>query len=426
MEERSVVSDQVHVAIDARLALGAAGGVAEVTRGLVAHLHHLPADQFRFSLIVGSDARDDLRTIMPRHCQLLPLNTEALPVRRRELRITGTPVAQRVLKFHGASLNIQITLHDATEPLRDAGVNVVHAPSQFALDSDLPILYHPHDLQHLHLPQFFSDGELEQREVVYQYFCNAAAIVPVASRWIAEDLQRQYRVPLEKLAIIPFAPPATDRAPPTSEEVRAICDRLQIQPGGFLVYPAAGWEHKNHIGLVEAAAILRAQGLVPPLLVFTGAMTPFSLRVLERAVALNVSDCIRWAGYITQRDLVVLYHLARGAVVPTKFEAASAPVWEAFAHGCPVACSNVTSLPSQTDGGAILFDPANSGDIAQAMFRLWSEAPLRDQLAARGREVVARHTWESVVRRFGVLYRRAAGRPLSEADAMLLATGPAV
>ena len=120
-------------------------------------------------------------------------------------------------------------------------------------------------------------------------------------------------------------------------------------------------------------------------MLFTGAFVPFSLRVLERAAALNVTDCFRWAGYIPQRDLVVLYHLARGVIVPTKFEAASAPVWEAFATGCPVACSNATSLPSQTAGGALLFDPNQSGNIASAIFRLWSEAPLRDQLAARGR-----------------------------------------
>ncbi|MCJ2016109.1 glycosyltransferase family 4 protein [Methylobacterium sp. E-065] len=420
------MSDQLHVAIDARLSLGAAGGVAEVTRGLVTHLHHLPADKFRFSILVDSEGRDDLRAIMPDHCRLLLLNTDALPVRGRESKMVGTQVAKRIFKFQGDSATLQVNLRDATGPLRAAGVDVVHAPSQFAPDSDLPLLYHPHDLQHLHLPQFFSDEELEQREVIYQYFCNAATIVPVAARWIAEDVQRQYRVAPQKLPVIPFAPPATDRTPPTPEEVRTICDRLQIQPDNFLIYPAAGWEHKNHIGLLEAAAILRAQGLTPPLLVFTGAITPFSLRVLERAAALNVTDRIRWAGYIAQRDLVLLYHLARGVIVPTKFEAGSCPIWEAFTLGCPVASSNVTSLPSLTGGGALLFDPDNYGEIAAAMFRLWSEAPLRNQLVARGREVVAPHTWESVVRRFGVLYRKAAGRSLSKADEALLAAGPVV
>ncbi|MCJ2135249.1 glycosyltransferase family 4 protein [Methylobacterium sp. J-026] len=420
------MSEQLHVAIDARANLGAAGGVAEVTRGLVTHLYHLPPDAFRFSLIVDSAARDDLRAIMPDHCKLLPLQGEALPVRERELRLAGTQVAKRMFNFQDASATLQVNLLDATGPLRAAGVAAVHAPTQFTLDSDLPLLYHPHDLQHLHLPQFFSDDDLRHREVIYQYFCRAATIVPVASRWIADDVHRQYRVPLEKMPIIPFAPPASDRTPPTPAEVRAICERLQLQPGGFLLYPAAGWEHKNHIRLVEAAALLRAQGLTAPLMVFTGAFTPFSLRILERAAELNVTDCIRWGGYIAHRDLVLLYHLARGVVVPTKFEATSCPIYEAFAIGCPVACSTATSLPAQTAGGALLFDPDNSGEIASALFKLWSDAPMRDQLAARGREVVAQHTWESVVRRFGVLYRKAAGRPLSEADERLLATGPSV
>lgn len=420
------MAEQLHVAIDARASLGAAGGVAEVTRGLVTHLHHLPANDFRFSLIVNAGARDDLRAIMPDHCDLLPLDISSQPMRERQFRLAGTPLAKRMFNFQDETTNFRIRVHDATGPLRAAGVEVVHALSQFAIDSDLPFLYHPHDLQHLHLPNFFSEEELEEREVIYQYFCSSAAMVPVASHWIANDVHRQYRVPLEKIPIIPFAPPAADRTPPTPAEVRAICDRLRLQPDGFLLYPAAGWEHKNHIRLVEAAALLRAQGLGAPLIVFTGAILPFSLRVLERAAELNVTDCIRWAGYIAQRDLVLLYHLARGVIVPTKFEAASAPIWEAFTIGRPVTCSNVTSLPSQTAGGALLFDPDSSGDIASAIFRLWSDASLRDQLAARGREVVARHTWESVVRRFGVLYRKAVGRPLNEADETLLATGPTV
>jgi glycosyltransferase involved in cell wall biosynthesis len=418
------VAEQLHVAIDARVSVGAGGGVAEVTRGLVTHLHHLSADDFRFSLIVNSEARDDLRAIMPDHCGLLPLDVVAQPVREREFKLAGTPLAKRKFNFQDESTNLRIRFHDTTGPLRAAGVGVVHALSQFAIDTDLPLLYHPHDLQHLHLPQFFSEGDLEQREVVYQYFCSISKIIPVASRWISEDIHRQYRVPLKKMPIIPFAPPAADRTPPTPAEVRTICDRLQLRPGGFFLYPAAGWEHKNHIRLVEAAALLRAQGLEAPLIVFTGAFTSFSLRVLERAAELNVTDCIRWAGYIIQRDLVLLYHLARGVVVPTKFEAASAPIWEAFTIGCPVTCSNVTSLPSQTAGGALLFDPDSSGDVASAIFKLWSDAPLRNQLAARGREVVVQHTWESVARRFGVLYRKAAGRPLNEADETLLAMGP--
>jgi glycosyltransferase involved in cell wall biosynthesis len=420
------VPEQVHVAIDARVPLGAAGGVAEVTRGLVAHLRHLPATHFRFSLLTHPEPRDDLRAIMPDHCNLLPVNTESLPVRPREFRLLGTSVAKRIFKFDDESATLRLDLHDVTGPLRAAGVTVVHAPSQFTLDSDLPLLYHPHDLQHVHLPQFFSDNELEQREAVYQYFCNAAAIVPVAARWIAEDIHRQYGVPREKLPIIPFAPPAIDHAPPTAMEIRAICDRLRLQPSGFLLYPAAGWQHKNHIGLVEALALLRARSIEPPLLVFTGAFAPFSLRTLERAAALGVTDRIRWAGYIAQRDLVLLYHLARGVIVPTKFEAGSCPIWEAFAIGCPVTCSNVTSLPSLTDGGALLFNPDDSGEIASAIFRLWSDASLREQLAARGREVVAQHTWESVVRRFGVLYQKAAGHPVSAADDALLASGPMV
>jgi len=104
-------------------------------------------------------------------------------------------------------------------------------------------------------------------------------------------------------------------------------------------------------------------------------------------------------------------------VIPTLFEAASFPLWEAFQAGVPAACSNVTSLPEQAGDAALVFDPRDERAIAAAIEQLWTDHELRLVLAIRGRQRVAAFTWERTARTFRALYRQCAGRRLTEDDA---------
>ena len=413
----------IHVAIDARSAPGLSGGIAEVTYGLVSHLHLLPPDEFTFSLLIGpSGEPGGLREAMPPNAQLRPNDVNAWPERESTFPMAATAVARDL--FEGDPPMGQTQQRDGTGFLRGLGVDVVHGLMQQTVDSDLPLIYHPHDLQHLHLRENFDDTELRSREATYQYFCSKAAYVPVNSRWVADDLASQYGVAREKLKLIPWAPANRNEGPPSLEEIKAVCDKLQVQPNAFLLYPAAFWAHKNHRKLVEALALFRIHGREPPLLVFTGALMPFALEVLRRAAFLGVGDRIRFAGHVTRQELRTLYALSRGVVVPTRFEAGSSPVWEAFTFGVAVACSSVTSLPAQTAGAALLFDAEDESDVARVLWKLWTEPRTRAALVERAHRVVAPFTWELVVRRFGALYRLAAGRAPSPEDDAILNGGP--
>ena len=46
-------------------------------------------------------------------------------------------------------------------------------------------------------------------------------------------------------------------------------------------------------------------------------------------------------------------------------------MFEAWQEGAAIACSDVTSLPEQAGGNALLFDPYNVISIAEAIEYLW-------------------------------------------------------
>ena len=95
-----------------------------------------------------------------------------------------------------------------------------------------------------------------------------------------------------------------------------------------------------------------------------------------------------------------MYALCRGVVVPTKFEAASGPVFEAFLAGAATACSNVTSLPEQAGDGALLFDPDDDAEIARVIELLWTDAELRTMLVEHARERITRFAGIAHAERF--------------------------
>jgi len=133
---------------------------------------------------------------------------------------------------------------------------------------------------------------------------------------------------------------------------------------------------------------------------------------------------VNFLGFISAEDLGCLYQLAHIVVIPTRFEAASFPLWEAFLAGVPAACSTVTSLPCQAGGSALLFDPNSIEEASDAMRRLWTDRALRLRLVADASINVARFDWARTARHFRALYRRLGGVHLTSEDRELLAAPP--
>jgi glycosyltransferase involved in cell wall biosynthesis len=147
------------------------------------------------------------------------------------------------------------------------------------------------------------------------------------------------------------------------------------------------------------------------------------MRVVDE---LGLGDDVRWVGFVDPSQLRGLYRLARFVVVPTLFESASQPVFEALSSGVAVACSNVTATPRQVGDAALIFDPYSVDDIAAAIKRLWTDPRLRQDLVVRGRVRIAQFSWERTAHHFAAYYRLLSHRDLSAADQALLSADPII
>ena len=123
---------------------------------------------------------------------------------------------------------------------------------------------------------------------------------------------------------------------------------------------------------------------------------------------------------IPAEELRAIYSLSQFVVVPTLFEAASGPLFEAWQEGVPVACSNVTSLPEQAREAALLFDPFSVDAISTAVRKLASDDRLRAELIRKGGERIQGFSWERTAKAYRALYRKSARQELTDEDRRIL------
>lgn len=400
--------------IDARITSGKSGGVETVISGIADGLSGLEGPE-TYSFVCWPGHVDWLEPHVNRRMRIQIYDDSAAKdrglLRRSRRRLTALP--RSILRRRAIEAPQFHSYIDALRP------DVVHLPQQFGFLTTKPSIYHPHDLQHVHMPEYFTLEERERRETWYGMLCRRAAMVAVATEWTRMDVISHFRLDPERVQVVPLAPPIVVARPPTSAQCQEVARRLAL-PEHYILYPAQTWPHKNHLALMKALALAkRRDGMTIPL-VATGFQTDVFEELVTAAEALGIARDITWTGFVAPEDLRAVYLGARAVVIPTLFEAASGPLWEAFAFGVPAACSNVTSLPDQAGDAAIVFDPLDIAEITDAVVRLWTDEILRAELIIAGRERVKALSWDKTARTFRAHYRRLAKRPLDAEDIVLL------
>ena len=112
-------------------------------------------------------------------------------------------------------------------------------------------------------------------------------------------------------------------------------------------------------------------------------------------------------GHSAADRLRLLYSTARALVFPSLEEGFGFPILEAMSYGLPVITSNCSSMPEVAGDAALLVDPRDVSQIAEAMRRLIGDDALFSDLRARGRQRAAQFSWEKCARETWAVYEEA-------------------
>jgi len=179
----------------------------------------------------------------------------------------------------------------------------------------------------------------------------AAEKIIAISEATRNDLLEYYDIPPDRVEVIPLGVRMPEALPSQTEK----CEKFP-----YLLYVGVRNGYKNFDKFVQAyaaSALLRSTFRV--VCFGGGSFTAEELNLFSR---LKVSDSIDW---LEGNDtlLAEYYMNATMLVYPSVYEGFGLPVLEAMANGCPVACSNTSSLPEVGGDAAYYYSPDDVDSI---------------------------------------------------------------
>ena len=184
-----------------------------------------------------------------------------------------------------------------------------------------------------------------------------------------------------KVTVIPVALGAEFRPEPLTDAVKL---RYGIA-SPYILYVGNFMPHKNLPRLLSAYAALPGTLRAGHALVLAGGDRVGRPTLEAMAARLGVADRVLFPGLVHDPDLPALYAGAAVFVLPSLEEGFGLPALEAMACGAPVVASNRGALPEVVGDAALIVDPDAEAEIAHALARVLSDAPLARDLGSRGR-----------------------------------------
>lgn len=283
---------------------------------------------------------------------------------------------------------------------------VIHCPYQGVWPplphaANRPYVIHLHDLQHEHFPDFFSEYEIEARRINYSKVAQRAAAIICAAEHVRRDIIHYCHVSEEKVFVAPWGPPDNAVFDLDEEDVAESRKRLNL-PERFMFYPAALWVHKNHKRLFEAMTVLKSKGIALNL-VMTGANnTSCAADLANLAKEMKIEEQIWNLGYVSYKDLQIIYQECDFLVIPSLYEATSGPLMEAMHMRKAVTAGKIADHEELVGDTVPLFDPYQVEDIAACVEKLATDTNYRNKLADQvGPQIHKVRSWV----KFGNVFR---------------------
>lgn len=273
------------------------------------------------------------------------------------------------------------------------------APDGFAsLASPIPTLLVIHDLAFLHYPKMVSSSA----SIFYRYFtpkyCRHARQIIAVSRFTQKDIVEKYGIDIKKIQVVGNGVHAVFKPMPAAEKTKF---KNQYTHGAdYFIYVGSLHPRKNITGLLAAFEKCKAKIHKPCKLVIAGARG-WMLKDLDAQIYQSpFKEDIIFTGHLENHELANWLSVAEALVYVSFFEGFGIPIAEAMACGVPVITSKSSSMPEVAGDAALIVNPYNIDEIAEAMLQLFGNKDLQNQCVQKGLKQVQQFNWNLSAEKF--------------------------
>lgn len=351
----------MNIVIDARALLGA-GGVPQYTRQLIKHLNTEGKNFYLFCNSLGRLKNFESR--FQKFFFRIPNKIFNL-----SLLFCGRPHIDKMIEGRLAKK-----------------IDLLILPNiNFWQDSGAKKIVVAHDLSFLINPKFFNwHDRIWHRLINAKKLYVKADLLVAVSENTKKDLMNLCGIPEEKIRVI-------------YPGINIDAAKLSNKKGNYILYLANLEPRKNILGLIEAY-----EKVPTDLELWIAGAGNYKATVKKRIVRSAKTDKIKLTGYVAESDKAKLIAESQLFVYPSFYEGFGFPPLEAQTLGVPVVASLTSSMSEVLGSSAILVNPYNTAELAQAMSEVLRDPILQERLVQKGWENVKRFSWEKCAREIGV------------------------
>lgn len=241
------------------------------------------------------------------------------------------------------STNNELKRNNLTTKIEKIDFDIAHLAIQDGVVTNLPFVYHPHDLQHLHFPEYFDEATIAHRENHWRTLATNSAKIICASQFVREDLKASWEIDDLKIEVLPM---------PTPNPIVMMPEQALVSQYSIICI-ANFWPHKNQETLIRATQILLKQfPAVTVTFVGDGPMRQFCQDLADE---LGLSKNINFLGTLSQSELEERVSRTNVVCVPSEFEAASFPIIEGMKFGKQIVASDIGPFFEIADTGIEIY-----------------------------------------------------------------------
>lgn len=237
------------------------------------------------------------------------------------------------------------------------------------LNEQLPTIFWIPDFQHVYLPDYFSDDEIDQRDRGFRFVAKHADVILVSSydaKYTCAELYQEYA---DKIEVLHFCTPV----PASLKQLDRpnLLQKYNIETD-FVYLPNQYWKHKNHELVVDALHMMDKSDRT--LVISSGPSGDYRNpghfdALMAKVTEYDLKNRYRYIGEIPYEDVMGLMYSAKAVINPSFFEGWSTTVQEAKSLGKKLLLSDI-SVHREQAPGALFFDPESPEDLAASFEKI--------------------------------------------------------
>jgi glycosyltransferase involved in cell wall biosynthesis len=274
-------------------------------------------------------------------------------------------------------------------------LDVVFGPAYtlpFGLRS--PAVVTMHDLSFEILPEEFGPRERWRRRFLARRAARVAQRVLTDTRYVADLVADRYRLPSERLAVVPLGVDGRRFSPQGEDGDRRVLEALGVR-SPYLLWVGTVLERRMPREVLKAFAALRRDRSNLQLVIagVDRMRRGDSLEIWVRELGLETA--VRLLGWVEESSLAPLYRAAELGIYVSGHEGFGIPPLECLSCGTPVVVSTGLGLDDAWPDYPYRVNGLGGDAIAAIAREILTDEERAADVAARACEVVANLSWEA-------------------------------